>query len=71
MQVSLVADLEPLIVPCFTFLLGAACLSEHTFGVCSLFVRADVTIGWLLAQLSFVDQVPISGQIGKVVGTVG
>lgn len=70
MQVSLVADLEPLVVPCFTFLLGAACFSEHTSGVCSLLVRADVTVSWLLAQLSLVDQVPISGQIEKVFGTV-
>lgn len=69
MQVSLVADLEPLTVPCFAFLLGAACLSEHASGVCNFFVRANVTVGWLLAQLSFVDQVPISGQIEKVVGT--
>lgn len=60
MQVPLIADLEPLVVSCLAFRLRAAVLLQHSPGICSLLVRSNVTVSWLLAQLGFVDQIPIS-----------
>lgn len=41
---------------------------QHSLWICSLLIRADVTVSWLLAQLGFVDQIPISSQIKEVDG---
>lgn len=66
MQVSLVADFEPVIVSFLALRLCAAMLLRHASGIHSLHARTNVTIGWLLSQMGVVDQIPVSGQIKEL-----